>query len=187
MNIIFVRHGQTDANANMQGGKAIQELDEPLNALGQQQAESLAHELKSAKFDAIVSSPLRRALQTAEIINKYHAKPIEIANDLRERDAGAYIDTSVWNELFDFEKNIPLKNGESLDDFFDRVENRLGSLAQRYPDKTLVVVSHGGVHHVVYAYANKLPRSGNMRISPLHNCEYREYEIAVPSKVSRRG
>ena len=61
MKLFFVRHGQTDANARMVGGQFIQELDEPLNQIGIEQANELAEQLKDMEFDAIISSPLKRA------------------------------------------------------------------------------------------------------------------------------
>jgi broad specificity phosphatase PhoE len=47
------------------------------------------------KFDLIISSPLERARQTAQIINKYHKMPIKIEDDLRERDAGTIVDAKT--------------------------------------------------------------------------------------------
>lgn len=177
MKLYFARHGRTDANAHMVGGGSIAELDAPLNQLGIQQAKELAESLKNVKFDTIISSPLNRARQTAELINAYHNVPIKIAPEWREREAGAYIDINSWNDLFDFNKNIPVQDGESLKDFFKRVQTAIDSLKNEYKNKTILVVSHGGVQHVLYAYVNKLPLSGNMRISPMKNCEYRIYEL----------
>lgn len=177
MKIYFVRHGQTDANANMQNGQTIEELDESLNETGRKQANDLADQLKNTHFDLIISSPLKRAMQTAEIINGYHHLPIELENKLQERHASTYIDIGTWHDLFDFDKNIQLQDGESLHAFFDRTHNYFGELKQSYPDKNILIVPHGGVSHALYAYANKLPRSGNMRICPMKNCECREYEI----------
>ena len=177
MKLYFARHGQTDANANMAGGGAIAELDAPLNQLGIQQAKELAESLKDIKFDAIISSPLKRAHQTAELINAHHNAPIKIVQAWREREAGAYIDINSWNDLFDFGKNLPVQNGENLKDFFERVYEAITCLKDEYNGKTILVVSHGGVQHALYAYANKLPLSGNMRISPMKNCEYRIYEL----------
>lgn len=177
MKIYFVRHGQTNANANMQSGQTIEELDEPLNDIGIQQAEDLAVQLKNTHFDFIISSPLKRALQTAEIVNKYHQLPVATEDRLQERNASTYIDIKTWNDLFDFDKNVQLQGSESLHDFFDRIQDYFDELKKSYPDKNILIVSHGGVQHVLYAYANKLPRSGNMRISPMKNCECREYEI----------
>lgn len=177
MKLYFARHGQTDANANMTGGQSIAELDDPLNSLGIQQANELAEQLKDVKFDAIISSPLKRAYQTAESVNKYHNLPIKVNNAWRERQADIYIDINIWNDLFDFDKNIPVENGESLPGFFERIYTAIDDLKREYDTKTVLVVSHGGVQHALYAYANKLPLSGNVRISPMKNCEYRLYEI----------
>lgn len=177
MKLYFVRHGQTDANAAMVDGGSIAELDAPLNQLGTQQAKELARELKDVQFDAVISSPLKRAHQTAELINEHRRAPINVDSAWRERDAKTYIDIKSWNDLFDFDKNIQLEDSESLQEFFERVYAALDGLKRKYDGKTILVVSHGGVQHVLYAYANKLPWSGNMRISPMKNCEYRVYEL----------
>lgn len=177
MKLYFARHGQTDANANMSGGQSIAELDEPLNQVGIEQAKELAEQLKDVKFDAIISSPLKRARQTAELVNIHHNIPITIDDAWRECQANVYIDTNTWNDLFDFDKNIQIENSESLKEFFERIYAAIDSLKSEYDNKTILVVSHGGVQHALYAYATKLPWSGNIRISPMRNCEYRVYEL----------
>ena len=158
-------------------GQSIAELDEPLNQLGIQQAKELAKELEAITFDAIISSSLKRAYQTAELVNEYHHLPLETDDVWRERKAESYIDINSWNDLFDFDKNIQLENGESLTEFFERIYAALDTLKQEYDNQTILVVSHGGVQHALYAYANKLPWAGNMRISPMKNCEYRIYNL----------
>ena len=177
MKIIFVRHGQTDANASSKSGGSQTEL----NQKGIEQAKEVALELKGVDIDAIISSPLKRAYQTAEIINEYHNKPIAVDDRLRELQTGAYVDMETWNRLFDFDTTETLKGGESLHDFFDRVHACITELAIAYVDKTVLVVSHGGVHHAVYALVNELPRTGNMRLASMRNCEYKVYEIVSPS------
>lgn len=177
MKLYFARHGQTNANANMTGGLSIAELDEPLNELGVQQAKELAKQLKDVRFDAIICSPLKRASQTAEFINAYHGNKIILDSAWRERQADMHIDINSWNDLFDFDKNILVENGESLKQFFDRVYAAINKLKADYENKTVLVVSHGGVQHALYAYANQLPWAGNMRISPTKNCEYRIYDL----------
>jgi broad specificity phosphatase PhoE len=82
-----------------------------------------------------------------------------------------------WHDLFDFDKNIQPQGGESLSTFFDRVHKYFNDLKQKYPNKTVMIVSHGGVHHALYALSNSLPKKGNLRISLMHNCEFREYEL----------
>lgn len=177
MKLYFARHGQTNANANMVNGQSIAELDEPLNVEGIRQAKELAEELKNIELRAIISSPLKRAYQTAEIITHYHHLPIEQDKAWRERQADTYIDANSWHDLFDFDKNILIENGESLSDFFDRVYAAIEDLKTKYESENVLIVSHGGVQHALYAYANKLTRSGNMRISPMKNCEWRSYEF----------
>ena len=137
----------------------------------------LAEELKDIKFDTIISSPLKRARQTAEIINKYHNLTIKIDDSWLERKADSYIDASIWQDLFDFDKNIQIENGESLNNFFARIYQAIDSLQNEYNKKSVLVVSHGGPQHALYAYANKLPLSGNMRVRPMKNGECRVYEL----------
>lgn len=177
MKLYFARHGQTNANASMTNGQSIAELDEPLNKTGVNQANELADQLKNIPFDVIISSPLKRALQTAEIVNRYHHKDIVTDENWRERQAETYIDANTWHNLFDFDKNIQIENGESLQQFFDRAYTAIEKLTKEYADKTVLMVSHGGMQHALYAYANKLEHRGNMRISPMKNCEWRLYEL----------
>lgn len=174
MKLYFARHGQTDSNANKVNTPSY---DEPLNQAGIVQAERLADELKDVAFDAIISSPLRRALQTAEIINRYHGLGILQDAAWRERDMDSYVDLGLWNDLFDFDAQVEIKNAESLTNFFQRGYSAIDTLKDGHHNATVLVVSHGGMQHVVYAYANKLPWSGNIRISPMKNCEYRIYDL----------
>lgn len=174
MMLYFVRHGQTDTNANNTSSPAT---NEPLTSLGIQQAQKLAAELADVTFDAIISSPLKRAFQTAKLVNEYHKLPIAVDDVWRERDMPSYMEMDVWNDFFDFDKNIQLENSETLGDFFERIYAAIDELKRKYANQTVLVVSHGGVQHAVYAYANELPWTGNIRISPMRNCEYRVYDL----------
>jgi broad specificity phosphatase PhoE len=116
-------------------------------------------------------------MQTAEIINRYHRLAIDIDDRWQEIQTHGYVDMTTWNNLFDFDKNASLENPEPLINFFKRIHGALDELVAKHGDKTVLIVSHGGVQHAVYAYANRLPLSGNTRISPMKNCEYRIYEL----------
>jgi len=177
MKLYFARHGDTDANANSPIDPTSGEIDEPLNKEGALQANELAEQLKDVHFDAIISSPLKRAYQTAEIVNKYHNLTIKVDPSWREREIGEYTDPETWTKLFDFDQDFSLARSESLKDFFARIHAAMDDLRQNYKDKTLLVVSHGGVQHVLYAHDNELPHAGNVRISPMKNCEYRIYDL----------
>lgn len=177
MKLYFARHGHTNANANSQIDPMSGEIDEPLNQEGIIQASDLAEELKGVRFDVIIASPRKRTYRTAEIINKYHNMSIEVDPDWREREVGGHTDLETWIKLFDFNQNFSLENSEPIKDFFSRVYDAIDELKRNYSEKTVLLVSHGGVHSAVYTYANKSPLEGDMRSSPMRNCEYRIYEL----------
>jgi len=91
--VILVRHGETDWNLSrrIQGGNS----DTPLNQRGWQQAEGLALRLKQEKIQAIYSSPLQRARDTAQAIARYHQLLVEIEPSLKEIEVGELEGVSI--------------------------------------------------------------------------------------------
>lgn len=87
MELILVRHGETSWNRERRV-QGITDLD--LNEEGVRQARLLAASLKGQPIEAIYTSPLKRARQTAEIINIYHGVPIHEDRRLREMDQGVF-------------------------------------------------------------------------------------------------
>lgn len=85
MRLLFVRHGQTDDNAR---GLIQGRNDPPLNDNGLAQAERIAEILSHQDVSCIISSPLKRALQTADIISQKTGLVIELDDRLVERDFG---------------------------------------------------------------------------------------------------
>lgn len=84
---IFVRHGQSQANAD----DVVNDGNSPLTALGVKQAKETAQALHGLGIEAIACSPLRRARQTAEIIANelgFHRVHITVISELRERGLG---------------------------------------------------------------------------------------------------
>ena len=87
MKLILVRHGETDWNRQ----RRVQGItDIPLNQRGVEQAERLARALRNEHIENILSSPLKRALQTAEIVNRCHGKTIRPVSALGELDQGDF-------------------------------------------------------------------------------------------------
>ena len=172
--ICFVRHGQTDANVVMaNGGELAGEDNAPLNDTGKSQVKETAQNLKSETFDVILTSPYKRAVETAEIINKEFRLPVVVLDELRERDGGG-IDEKTWHEAFNFDSQVPF-NGESATEFFERVYGVIEKIKQDYAGKKVLVVSHGGVQHGFYAYFNNLEWKGNLRIDGMRNADFRTY------------
>jgi len=174
--IYFVRHGRTDDNEREAKGEVFKTSDLGLNELGREQAGELAEKLKEVKLDAVVTSPLKRARETAEIINKYHGAPMEEEEGLAERK-GVAADMVLWHELFDFDKNLQVEGGENLRDFFERVYAAIERIRAKYEGKDILVTSSGGVNHVFRAYFNNLEWKGNMRVDRMRNCDVREYDF----------
>ncbi|MCH8055577.1 MAG: histidine phosphatase family protein, partial [Deltaproteobacteria bacterium] len=87
MRLFLLRHGETDWN--LQGRcQGVADLD--LNERGKQQAVEVAEYLSREKIDAIYSSDLKRALQTAEAIRRFHDLEVTVDSDFRELDHGEF-------------------------------------------------------------------------------------------------
>ena len=89
MVLYFIRHGESTHNAE---GRIQGHSDAPLSSLGRQQSEAAAKALASIAFDAIYSSPLRRALETAQIIAAPHGLPVLTDPRLMELNVGVFQD-----------------------------------------------------------------------------------------------
>ena len=148
--IILVRHGETDWNLarRIQGGNSNTQL----NQRGRRQVESLALRLKQEKIQAIYSSPLQRAQDTARAIARYHQLAVEIEPSLREIEVGELEGMPIANvgkhlsELLvkhQQDGELPrLPGGESLAELQQRVWGTIQRLVNKHSDGVLVVVGH---------------------------------------------
>jgi broad specificity phosphatase PhoE len=127
MQLILIRHGETLWNKE---GRVQGTSDVELSNAGIKQAELLALSLKDHPLEAIHASPLKRAYQTAEIINEFHHKDIQIHRGLMEMDQGDFEGFS-FKELMADKKEflqkwitdpaaIKMPNGESLAELQNR-------------------------------------------------------------------
>jgi broad specificity phosphatase PhoE len=137
--ILFVRHGETEWNRlhRWQG-----HADTPLNDTGRRQARELARELAAQRVDAVYSSDLSRARETAEAIAAEHGLPVHLDPDLREIDVGGR--EGLTRE--EVEQRFPDGgwDGETRDAHTRRVLRALERIAAEHPDGRVVVVGHGG-------------------------------------------
>lgn len=85
MELILIRHGETRWNEE---GRVQGFSDTKLSDVGLRQVQQLAQSLKNHQIQCIYSSPLVRALKTAQIINQYHNAPIHLESGLMEMDLG---------------------------------------------------------------------------------------------------
>ncbi|WP_374654340.1 histidine phosphatase family protein [Dongia sp.] len=136
----FVRHGETDWNraGRMQGWRDI-----PLNANGAAQAEALRAAMGNHGFRSIAASPLSRARQTAEILNRDLGLELHLVGELREFDVGPYEGTEPRGWFADWRGGALRDGVESFADFTQRI--RRGMLAALNLPGPVLVVAHGGV------------------------------------------
>ena len=176
MEILLTRHGQTDWNVlkKVQGKADIE-----LNKKGIEQAEATRDTLKNEKIDLILCSPLKRAKQTADIINQERNIPIIIDERVSERDFGEF--EGMPNTDFDFnafwsyKQNLKYDKAENIKDFFGRVYDFLESIKNEYAGKRILIVAHGGISIPVKCYFEGIPNTETLLPLCLGNCEVAKY------------
>jgi len=184
--VYLIRHGQCEPS-----GVLLGQFDAPLSLEGETQISALARQLEDCGVERVLSSPLRRAVRTAEVIAKHLG--IEIATDARlnEISYGTW-DGLRWEEieradpetarrkLEDWWKVTPL-GGESVEAFYGRVEQAWYSLLDHPADVT-AVVAHRGVNAVLLDLARgfeKRSKGGENRWQGIATFEqeYGSYEL----------
>lgn len=186
MDILLTRHGQTEWNLlkNVQGKADIE-----LNEKGVQQAEETAEKLKDCRIDIIISSPLKRAKQTADIINKDKNLPIIIDDRISERDFGEFEGKSTtdfdFNGFWSYKQNQEYETAENIKDFFDRVYNFLDDIKTKYNGKRILIVSHGGISIPVKCYFNGIPDIDILLPLCIDNCEVAKFNYIERNEQNR--
>ena len=153
--IILVRHGETEWNvAEIFRGR----IDIDLNEMGIKQAGLLAEYLSNVKIDAIYSSPLKRALKTAEIVAGYHKLDVDIASGLIDFNYGKWQGLShqevkdkykeLYAEWINHPDQVKMPTGESLGDIRKRATGVVAEVIASYQG-TVVLVSHRVVNKVL--------------------------------------
>jgi broad specificity phosphatase PhoE len=158
--ILLARHGETDWNRE---GRFQGWSDPPLNDLGREQARVLAGQLADDPFDAVYSSDLRRAYETALIVAEPHGVPVVADQGLREIDVGS------WSGLTrdEIEARFPgadHHDGESRAEHLARVLATVERIACSHPGERILIVSHGGSLRALRRHALREP------VHPIENC-----------------
>lgn len=154
MHLYVARHGQTIWNAE---NKVSGLTDIALNDAGIKQAVLLAEYIKDKNIvlDFIIASPLKRALQTAEIIGQVNSVDVITDNRLIEQNYGIYEGVDRLNQDFQNNKRhfaFRYPGGESMLQVAYRVYGFLEELNEKYGDKKILLVSHGGTLRVINTY-----------------------------------
>jgi broad specificity phosphatase PhoE len=156
--ILLARHGETDWNAV---GRWQGHTDRALTELGRHQAVELADRLANDEIDAVYSSDLLRAVETAEPVAKRLGLPLQTLPELREVDVGTWAGLTRdevakrfpdgfrrWSEW-----QTGWEDGETYDEMGERVVGAILRLAGEHPGERILVVSHGGAIRALHAAA----------------------------------
>lgn len=172
--LCVTRHGETDWNVEgiLQGWFEV-----PINARGRRQAQDLAQAFATAGFTRIYTSPLIRARETANIIARALRLPAPVPHaDLKERNFGdiqgvpkaelAELNPALLREIVRRNPNCEFENGESRDDFADRVLEALADIGDRERGERVLVITHGWAMDVVARRVKGVPRTTILHAKP---------------------
>ena len=138
-------------------------------------------ELENVKYNLVNCSPMKRPKQTAEIINEGRDIPIITDERIRERKLGDYegrdVTEEMENNIWDYKLNYNIPNGENLHDFEKRINEFFDDIKEKYHDKTILIVAHGGIAKVIKSHLYGMPESQNLAEISMNNCEIIEFEI----------
>ena len=152
MKLYCARHGKTDWNGldRVQG-----RTDNPLNEEGIEQAKRLGEACRDLHIDLIISSPMIRAYTTAEAVADTTGAPIIVDERLIEQDYGIYEGQHRFCDGFLQNKRqfaYCYPGGESMMKLGQRIYNFLDEVKEKYSDKTVMLVCHGGVLRALHSY-----------------------------------
>ncbi|CAN5285303.1 alpha-ribazole phosphatase [soil metagenome] len=190
--LYMIRHGQTESNV---AGLLHGATDVPLNPYGLRQAEQVALRIQEmTDLNVMYSSPLQRALQTAQAISRLIELPLHLHPGLAEINFGL-VEGSTFAQLAEShpelhqrmldqdEMDLGWPGGESRREFGLRIEAALDEIINAHRGKRLIVVAHGGV--IGRATSMLLGNNpGDWESHAIGNCSVTHFEIAASGPIA---
>jgi broad specificity phosphatase PhoE len=177
--LFLARHGQTSFNEER---RFTGWADPPLTALGISQAKALGRRIRDERIDAVYSSDLRRAVETANIATQYsRARPVEITIDssLREANFGSWQgltfaeasarDPGAADALIRRSIDFCAPGGETIPEVHERLNRFLSRLREGADNVTILVVASGGPLQILVASLFGMPVESHWRLA-IDNC-----------------
>ena len=170
--VLLARHGESDWNVERRWqGHA----DRPLTERGREQARALAERLRSTTLEAVYSSDLRRARETALAVAAAQGLDVALVPALREVDVGSWSGLTLAEAATRFPEGVRRwldgrpgwDDGETYEEMGARVLAAVRRIASEHPDAPVLVVSHGGPIRTVHAAALGLDVHAWRRMRPV--------------------
>jgi probable phosphoglycerate mutase len=194
--LIYVRHGESNTTVSRTIGG--HRTCSGLSPLGVQQAERLRDRwLQHPEFvpDVVIASHFQRAKQTADIVAQAFAGADVVTDDgFGEHDPGpdcdgmsmeAFVDRFGVGSWEDDPFGVTFPGGETLAQFHFRIGTAVRRIVDRHPDKTVLVVCHGGVIDAVLRQALKTVPTAGFTVNTL-NTSITELTLVRPNMWSMR-
>lgn len=173
MKVKFVRHGETNLNKPIRKMQGISNYD--LNQNGIMQAEKIRDKLSNEKFDIIITSPLKRARHTAEIINEIQKVPLITDERIIERNYGKLEGKEFKREYCNLDYNFENIGGEPIEKYKERLIEFVNNVKSKYQDKKVLVVAHNGIISVLSCILEGEPEDRNFESRGISNGEIKEF------------
>jgi len=186
MRLYFVRHGESTANLRREFSNSGSK--HPLTEKGVEQARALAGDLSGLQFGQIYSSPILRAVQTAQILAESLHAPLEITDALQEWSVGIYEGTAdplgwelhrqVQEDWFIHGKlDSKMPGGESFNEIQGRFTPFIEALVcdGRNSNRNIILVGHGGLY---LAMLPAILKNVSFAFARQHNFSYTAYAVA---------
>lgn len=178
MKIFIMRHGLTVGNEK---GITQGRLHIKLSKKGVEDVENRAKQFSDVKIDLIITSPQTRAVQTANLMNKYHNVKI-VKNDLLSEINQGYFEGKKFSELTEQElkiKNLRLKEYgmESFDEIAERCQKFLTNLVQTKVESVLIVTHSSNATILDYILNNEEFDENVKKADRFKNAEIKSYVI----------
>jgi broad specificity phosphatase PhoE len=159
---LLIRHGTHDLLDRVLAGRAI---DLALNSKGRQQARTIASQLRRRRIVRVLSSPRRRARETAKPIAAALGLSVEISPKLDEQDTGAWGGQSFevlesdprWRKWNAKRGSTRPPGGECMGELQARIVDYLCQLSRDHPGETIALVSHGEPIRAALLYCRGIP------------------------------
>lgn len=187
----LLRHGQTDWNIDM---RLQGTTDIPLNETGRAQAQAVSEFIYAADWDDLISSPLSRAVDTAELVGSAIGMERSAVEPLlleRAFGIGEGLTYDEWREKLRDLSDIP--GGESLLELADRCWRLLDALVSKHRGRRVLAVSHGALIRKIIELVsdNTLPREGdrfgNTSLSVISHTDAEGWKILSYNPHTYRG